>query len=196
MVTRKGSRPASAEQRLNELGIKLPAPPEPFGAYVEAVLTGNLLFLSGMLPVLTRTRELALARKVLFTLKARRELAGLQFGLDEQDACDVLAGLSAEDFATRLRSRATKEWAYVFKPQLAGMVLYVKLVLLSADEIRTIRDQFNLTQTDLARLLRLGANTVSRWESGRNVQTAAMDILLRMIRDLPGSIEYLRQHAA
>jgi len=58
--------------------------------------------------------------------------------------------------------------------------------LLSADEIRTIRDQFNLTQIDLARLLGLGANTVSRWESGRNVQTAAMDILLRMIRDLPG----------
>ena len=50
MVTREGSRPASAEQRLKELGIKLPAPPEPFGAYVEAVQTGNLLFLSGMLP--------------------------------------------------------------------------------------------------------------------------------------------------
>jgi hypothetical protein len=41
---------ASAEQRLQELGITLPAPPEPFGAYVEAVQTGNLLFLSGMLP--------------------------------------------------------------------------------------------------------------------------------------------------
>ncbi len=38
------------EQRLKELGIKLPAPPEPFGAYAEAVQTGNLLFLSGMLP--------------------------------------------------------------------------------------------------------------------------------------------------
>ena len=50
MVTREGSRPASAEQRLKELGIKLPAPVEPFGAYVEAVQTGNLLFLSGMLP--------------------------------------------------------------------------------------------------------------------------------------------------
>ena len=68
--------------------------------------------------------------------------------------------------------------------------------LLSADEIRAIRERFNLTQADLAHLLRLGANTVSRWESGRNVQTAAMDILLRMIRDLPGSIEYLRDHAA
>jgi enamine deaminase RidA (YjgF/YER057c/UK114 family) len=50
MVTREGSRPGSAEQQLTELGVKLPAPPEPFGAYAEAVQTGNLLFLSGMLP--------------------------------------------------------------------------------------------------------------------------------------------------
>ena len=50
MVAHEGSRLASAEQRLKELGIKLPAPPEPFGAYAEAVQTGNLLFLSGMLP--------------------------------------------------------------------------------------------------------------------------------------------------
>jgi enamine deaminase RidA (YjgF/YER057c/UK114 family) len=50
LVTREGSRPASAEQRLQELGIKLPAPPEPFGTYAEAVQTGNLLFLTGMLP--------------------------------------------------------------------------------------------------------------------------------------------------
>jgi putative zinc finger/helix-turn-helix YgiT family protein len=68
--------------------------------------------------------------------------------------------------------------------------------LLSADEIRAIRQRFNVNQADLARLLRLGANTVSRWESGRNVQTAAMDMLLRLIRDLPGSLDYLRDHAA
>ena len=42
---------AGAEQRLNELGLHLPAPPRTFGNYVEAVQTGNLLFLSGMLPV-------------------------------------------------------------------------------------------------------------------------------------------------
>jgi enamine deaminase RidA (YjgF/YER057c/UK114 family) len=40
----------SAEQRLKDLGIDLPAPPQPFGTYAEAVQTGNLLFLSGMLP--------------------------------------------------------------------------------------------------------------------------------------------------
>jgi len=46
---------AGAEQRLKELGITLPAPPAPFGAYVEAVQTGDLLFVSGMLP--TEDRE-------------------------------------------------------------------------------------------------------------------------------------------
>ncbi len=44
----------SAEQRLKELGIKLQAPPEPFGIYAEAVQTGNLLFLTGMLPTVGR----------------------------------------------------------------------------------------------------------------------------------------------
>src|ERR1700736_1033962 len=50
LVTREGPRPASAEQRLKELGIKLPAPPQPFGTYAEAVQAGNLHFLTGMLP--------------------------------------------------------------------------------------------------------------------------------------------------
>ena len=50
MVNCEDSQSASAEQRLIKLGIKLPSPPEPFGTYVEAVQTGNLLFLTGMLP--------------------------------------------------------------------------------------------------------------------------------------------------
>src|ERR1700744_6441725 len=48
------SRPTTAEQRLRQLGIKLPTPPEPFGIYAEAVQTGDLLFLTGMLPTIGR----------------------------------------------------------------------------------------------------------------------------------------------
>lgn len=40
----------SAEQRLRARNLQLPQPPTPFGMYVEAVRTGNLLFLSGVLP--------------------------------------------------------------------------------------------------------------------------------------------------
>ena len=46
-----GSQPGRAERRLQDLGIQLPAAPTPFGNYVEATQTGNLLFLTGMLPV-------------------------------------------------------------------------------------------------------------------------------------------------
>jgi enamine deaminase RidA (YjgF/YER057c/UK114 family) len=44
----------AAEQRLKERGIQLPTPAEPFGIYAEAVQTGNLLFLSRMLPTVGR----------------------------------------------------------------------------------------------------------------------------------------------
>ena len=80
---------------------------------------------------LTRIRALATARDVLFTLKALRELAGLGLGLDEEDACEVLAELTAEDSAGRVASAATGEWMYLFKPQVSETNLYVKLILRS-----------------------------------------------------------------
>ncbi|NLR98208.1 RidA family protein [Rhizobium sp. P38BS-XIX] len=54
MVSGGKARATGAEQRLENLGIKLPPPPTPFGAYVEGVRIGKLLFLSGMLPVVDR----------------------------------------------------------------------------------------------------------------------------------------------
>src|SRR6266481_10035428 len=54
IVSGDGSGLATAEQRLRQLGIELPVPPEPFGIYAEAVQTGTLLFLTGMLPTVGR----------------------------------------------------------------------------------------------------------------------------------------------
>jgi len=45
--------------RLSELGIVLPAPPTPLGAYVESSETGNLLFISGTLPIVNRRLAIA-----------------------------------------------------------------------------------------------------------------------------------------
>ena len=41
----------SLSSRLSELGIELPKPPTPLGAYVDSSDTGNLFFLSGTLLV-------------------------------------------------------------------------------------------------------------------------------------------------
>jgi hypothetical protein len=84
----------------------------------------------GWLPrLLRRVRELAGRGQVRFTFKAARELAALGAGLDGRDACDALAALSADDFAKRFESEYTGERMYVFKPLVAGTVIYLKLVL-------------------------------------------------------------------
>ncbi len=53
MPAPSGDKPVARgpSSRLSKLGIVLPAPPTPLGAYVESSDTGNLLFLSGTLPV-------------------------------------------------------------------------------------------------------------------------------------------------
>jgi putative zinc finger/helix-turn-helix YgiT family protein len=71
-----------------------------------------------------------------------------------------------------------------------------KYLLLAPAEIRAIRMRFGLTQAELGQLLRLGSNTISRWEADRVVQSASLDVLLRLIRDIPGSMRYLRRRAA
>ena len=52
MVSPNNPKPATAERRLADLGITLPPAPSPIGAYAESVQTGNLLYLSGILPVI------------------------------------------------------------------------------------------------------------------------------------------------
>lgn len=49
------------EEKLKELGIILPEPPTPAGAYIPAVKTGNLLYISGQIPMV--------GGKVIFTGK-------------------------------------------------------------------------------------------------------------------------------
>jgi enamine deaminase RidA (YjgF/YER057c/UK114 family) len=65
----------SAELRLKQLGIELPAPPEPFGIYVEAVQTGNLLFLTGMIPTEGRRAKVVGRFGAELNVEAAREAA-------------------------------------------------------------------------------------------------------------------------
>jgi enamine deaminase RidA (YjgF/YER057c/UK114 family) len=67
----------SAEDRLKELGIQLPSPPTPFGAYAEAVRSGNLLFLSGMLPTEGHTAKFVGRVGAEFDVEIGRQAARL-----------------------------------------------------------------------------------------------------------------------
>ena len=76
---------------------------------------------------LARIRKLAAEGKVRLTLKALRELSAL--GLDVDDAIVVIASLRAADSVGRIVSEGTGAWLYVFKPQVGGTAVYLKLAV-------------------------------------------------------------------
>jgi len=61
--------------RLSGLGLVLPPPPSPLGAYVESSDTGNLLFLSGTLPVVDRKLAISGRLGENLSVKEGREAA-------------------------------------------------------------------------------------------------------------------------
>ena len=70
------------EEKLRDLGLALPPPPKPVGDYVPAVRTGNLLFVSGQLPM--KDGELLVQGHV-----------GGEVSMDEAQACARQAALNA-----------------------------------------------------------------------------------------------------
>jgi enamine deaminase RidA (YjgF/YER057c/UK114 family) len=60
-----------------ELGIELPPAPTPLGSYVESVQTGNLLYLSGVLPVIGHEPKFVGRLGREFTAEQGREAARL-----------------------------------------------------------------------------------------------------------------------
>ena len=72
----------------------------------------------------------------------------------------------------------------------------VKHKLLTSDEIVAIRENYGLSQVDLARLLGWGEATISRYES-KAIQDEAYDTMLRLIKDNPlQALEFLKKNAS
>jgi len=68
---------------------------------------------------------------------------------------------------------------------------YRQLGLLTPTEIRAARKGLGLTQEQLQKLLGLGGNSLSRWESGRVYQARSMDTLLRVIFSVSAARSFL-----
>jgi enamine deaminase RidA (YjgF/YER057c/UK114 family) len=99
----------SPEDKLKELGIELPEAPDPLGSYIPVVKTGNLVFLSGMLPLiqgrLTRQGKLGIdvnldeAREDarVATVNALSVLKAHIGSLDKVKRCIKITGYVASD---------------------------------------------------------------------------------------------------
>lgn len=72
----------------------------------------------------------------------------------------------------------------------------IKMGLLTSDEIVAIRENYGLSQVDLAKLLGWGEATISRYES-KAIQDEAYDTMLRLIKDNPlQALEFLKKNAS
>lgn len=81
------------------------------------------------LAIIGKIREMALSGKVQFTLKALRELAAMDLGLDEMDVCGILSDLKESDFKDRKLSTITGEYLYIFTPKVERVKIYLKVIL-------------------------------------------------------------------
>ena len=64
--------------------------------------------------------------------------------------------------------------------------------LLAPEEIRQGREQLEMTQKQFANLLGVGEATISRWETGAQIQQRAMDRFLRVCFASPAAVALLR----
>lgn len=63
------------------------------------------------------------------------------------------------------------------------------------DELKQFREKLGLTQTDLAKLLKVATNTVSRWELGERKIPEFLDLALKTIeRERKEKIQNLLEH--
>jgi putative zinc finger/helix-turn-helix YgiT family protein len=63
---------------------------------------------------------------------------------------------------------------------------------LMPEELREIREWFNVAQDEMSEALGLGAKTFHRWEKGSQYPSRSMGYYLRMLREFPEAFEWLR----
>ncbi len=84
-------------ERLQELGIRLPTPPSPVGSYVPGIRTGNLVLVSGQIPikdgVVTVAGKVGADVSLEQAAKATRQcaLAALSIAADTAGGIDQIA---------------------------------------------------------------------------------------------------------
>lgn len=69
--------------------------------------------------------------------------------------------------------------------------LRAEIGLLTPDEIRSRRESLGLTQKEFANFLQIAESTLSRWETGAQMQQRCMDRFLRCFFDVPEVRDYL-----
>jgi len=104
-------------ERLATLGVTLPKAPKPIGVYVPAVRSGNLIFLSGQLPLVDGQLPPEYAGKLGYaTSIAHGQAAARQATLNALAILDDLVGLEHVQRIVRLAGYVNSTPAFTQQP--------------------------------------------------------------------------------
>ncbi len=116
-------------------------------------------------------RERSVSPTTLPTYSAELEHDGRKYSVTVNDfrvlQCQRCGAIVLDDSANETLSRALRREAGLLGPE----------------EIHANREKHRLTQKQLASYLRISESTLSRWETGAQIQQRAMDALLRVFFD-------------
>lgn len=122
-----------------------------------------------------------------FVVRERRET--LQYGRGDS-AVDVSCAIP-----TYVCSLCGCEWTGAEAEDIRHDAICRHLRRLTPREILTIREQSRLSQAEFSRITGFGEASLSRWETGAQIQNAACDRLLRLIREDNANMVRLRRMA-
>jgi len=105
---------------------------------------------------------------------------------------DGVAEIVRIDIPVRIDQQSGEE---ILTPEAHELIERTKLRcmgLMSAEDLRQLRERLSLTQEEMSALLQIGAKTYTRWESGRARLSRSMNVLLSALRDGAITVDYLR----
>ncbi len=76
------------------------------------------------------------------------------------------------------------------KKELNSLGVKIAEVKLTTHQIRTIREQMNLSQTVFAKLLNVSPSSIRQWEQGKRKPTGATKVLLELLKKSPHILDY------
>ena len=106
-------------QRLRTLGLTLPAAPKPIGVYVPAVQSGNLVFLSGQLPLVEGKLPAEYAGKLGYNISVEvGQAAARQATLNALAILDDAVGLDHVRRIVRLAGHVSSTPIFTEQPRV------------------------------------------------------------------------------
>jgi putative zinc finger/helix-turn-helix YgiT family protein len=83
------------------------------------------------------------------------------------------------------------QWTRSEAEDLRQIAVCQHLGRLTPNEVRGVRERFGLSQAEFSRITGFGEASLSRWETGAQVQSASNDRLLRLIQADPRTLHRL-----